>query len=144
MGKVGVELKGYEKLVANNRKLQKELKEANRRVIIQEANNLQRVMVAKAPKDSELLSQSITKRVWKDKGGVIGVVVGVKGGVEEFRVGKGKKAYYPASQEYGWEYPKGVHHPPQPFIRPAFDENVGRMKSNIIQTFRKVINRFTS
>ena len=146
MAKVGVsvEVKGFDELIQKNRKLGKELATANRKVLNQEADHLQRVMVAKAPKGTGLLSQNIGKRIWKDKGGVTGIVVGVKGEVPKFKVGKGGKAYYPASQEYGWEYPKGVHHPPQPFVRPAFDENVGRMKNNIARAYKKILDKFTS
>ena len=84
-------------------------------------------------------------RIWKDTAGVIGIVVGMRGGrkepVEEFRVGKDKKAYYPASQEYGWEYPKGVHHPPQPYIRPSFDENKNAIRNNLKKAYKQVIER---
>ena len=79
------------------------------------------------------------KKIWKNEEGVIGIVVGVEGGHPEFNVGRGK--YYPASQEYGWEHPKGVFHPPHPYIRPTFDENEGKIKKRLRQGYKVVINR---
>jgi HK97 gp10 family phage protein len=97
-----------------------------------------RVMREKAPKDKHYLEQALSKRIWKNEDGVIGIVVGVEGGHPEFYRGKG---YYPASQEYGWEYPKGVFHPPHPYVRPAFDENQARIIHRLQDEYRKVIER---
>ena len=136
-----VRIEGIQELLRKNKNLSTELASSNRSVVIQEAENLKRVMIAKAPKQTGLLSRSIDKRIWKDEKGVMGIVVGVRGGVEEFRVGERNKAYYPASQEYGWEYPKGVHHPPHPYIRPAFDENKNAIRNNLKKAYKQVIER---
>lgn len=133
-----VRLQGTEELKKNSFMLQVALSAVNRNTVIEEAEKLQRVMAAKAPERTGLLARSITTRIWKDKEGVTGVVVGVEGGHPEFYGGKG---YYPASQEYGWEYPKGVHHPPHPYVRPAFDENKNGIRNKLKKEYKGVIER---
>ena len=141
MARGSVRIEGVQELLRKNQNLSMELAIMNRSVVIKEAENLKRVMIAKAPKRKGLLSRSIGIRIWKDTAGVIGIVIGVKGEIDEFRVGEGGKAYYPASQEYGWEYPKGVHHPPQPYIRPSFDENKNAIRNNLKKAYKQVIER---
>ena len=43
--------------------------------------------------------------------------------------------FYPAQQEYGWEYPKGTRHEAQPFLRPALYS----LKSVALSVMRKAI-----
>jgi len=140
-----VRIEGFQELLRKNQNLSMELAAVNRSIVIKEAENIKRVMIAKAPKKTGLLVRNIGIRIWKDTAGVTGIVIGVQGGkkepVEEFRVGKDKKAYYPASQEYGWEYPKGTYHPPQPYIRPSFDENKNAIRNNLKKAYKQVIER---
>jgi HK97 gp10 family phage protein len=137
-GTIKVEITGLEDIEHKSLKLVREVNRVNSQGIVQEADNLVRVMRQKAPKDEHKLERAINKRIWKKKRNVVGVVVGVEGGHPEFR---SKKGYYPASQEYGWEYPKGVFHPPHPYIRPTFDENQARIKIRLQDAYKQVIER---
>ncbi|GEM_PF-2093385 len=139
--KSSVKVVGIEKLAKRIAGLTAELASKNSAVVKREAREVERVMKAKAPKDEWDLVNAITTRTWKDRDGVTGVVVGVEGGHPEFYGGKDDKSYYPASQEYGWEYPEGVHHPPQPYIRPAFDERAPIARRNIRNTYKSVIKK---
>ena len=138
MAKVTVKIEGFEELKQNMAKLVKDLDAAGKKVLTEEADRLVRVMKEKAPKDKHHLERAISKRTWKNEEGVIGIVAGVEGGHPEFY---SKKGYYPASQEYGWEHPKGEYHPPQPYIRPAFDENKNRIRNNLKKAYQQVIQR---
>jgi HK97 gp10 family phage protein len=138
VAKVTVKIEGLEQLKKNIANLTSELEREGKQTLTAEADRLVRVMRQKAPKDRHNLERAISKRIWKDKEGVIGIVAGVEGGHPEFHSNKG---YYPASQEYGWEYPKGVFHPPHPYIRPAFDENKARMRNRLRDAYKRVIER---
>ena len=138
MAKVTVKITGFEQLKKKMSQLELELVREGKQILTAEADRLVRVMSQKAPKDKHRLEQAISKRVWKDKKNVIGIVAGVEGGHPEFYSAKG---YYPASQEYGWEYPKGVFHPPHPYIRPAFDENKTRIKNKLRDAYKRVMER---
>jgi len=140
-----VKVQGIEQLIKNIKNLSVELDRTNKNVFNQEADKLVRVMKGKAPQDKGNIRDAIRKKIWKDENGVIGIVVGItKESSEkhpEFQVGKDKKSYYPASQEYGWEYPKGVFHKPHPYVRPAFDENVNQVKAKVKKEYKGVIDR---
>jgi HK97 gp10 family phage protein len=138
VAKVTVKILGFEQLKKNISRLISDLDGEGKQTLTAEADRLVRVMRQKAPKDKHRLERAISKRIWKDKEGVIGIVAGVEGGHPEFYSNKG---YYPASQEYGWEYPKGVFHPPHPYIRPAFDENKARMRNRLRDAYKRVIER---
>ena len=137
-GTIKVEITGFEDIEHKSLKLVREVNRVNNQGIVQEADNLVRVMRQKAPKDEHNLERAINKRIWKKKRNVVGVVVGVEGGHPEFR---SKKGYYPASQECGWEYPKGVYHPPHPYIRPTFDEHQSGIKMRLQDAYKRVIER---
>ena len=139
--KSSVKVLGIEKLAKRIANLAADLASKNRAVVKREAGEIMRVMKAKAPKHEHKLEKAITTRTWKDRDGVTGVVVGVEGGHPEFYGGTDNKSYYPASQEFGWENPEGVHHPPQPYIRPAFDERAPIAKRNIRNTYNSVIEK---
>jgi len=139
MDKVKIKIEGFEELKNNCKHLIRELDMVSKNILIEEADKLVRVMKMKCPKDEHKIENAITKRIWKNELGIIGIVVGVEGGHPEFQVGREK--YYPASQEYGWEYPKGVYHAPHPYIRPAFDENESRIKNRLRNAYKKVIER---
>jgi HK97 gp10 family phage protein len=138
MAKVTVKIQGLEQLKKNIANLTSDLDKEGKQTLTAEADRLVRVMRQKAPKDKHRLERAISKRIWKEKEGVIGIVAGVEGGHPEFHSAKG---YYPASQEYGWEYPKGVFHPPHPYIRPAFDENKARMRNRLRDAYKRAIER---
>ena len=140
-----VKVKGIEELKKNIENLVVDLGKQNRRVFNREADKLLRIMKSKAPKDKLNIVDAIRKKTWKDEEGVIGIVIGItKEGAKahpEFSVGKGDKSYYPASQEYGWEHPKGVFHKARPYIRPTFDENVNGLKIRVRKEYKGVIDR---
>lgn len=140
-----IKIQGIEQLMKNSKNLAIELDRTNRNVFNQEADKLVRVMKGKAPQDKGNIRDAIRKKIWKDENGVIGIVVGItkesSEGHPEFQVGKDKKSYYPASQEYGWEYPKGVFHKPHPYVRPAFDKNVNRIRTRVRKEYKGVIDR---
>ncbi len=139
--KSNIRVLGIKELAKKIEGLTADLARENRRVIKREADEIKKIMKDKAPKDEHKLENAITARTWKDGDGVTGVVIGVEGGHPEFYGGKENKSYYPASQEYGWEYPEGVHHPPQPYIRPAFDERAPKARANIRKAYKNVIER---
>jgi HK97 gp10 family phage protein len=142
MDKVTIKIEGFEELKNNCKQLVRELDMVGKNILIGEADHLVRVMKQKCPKDEHKIENAITKRIWKNKLGVIGIVIGVEGGHPEFVKGGGEnQSYYPASQEYGWEYPKGVYHAPHPYIRPAFDENERRIKNRLRNAYKQVIDR---
>jgi len=132
-----IEVKGLKKLLKNSKGLADDLATEGRRVVISESNKMLDEMQRRAPKRTRVLEGAIKKRIWKDKHGITGMVIGVEGGHPEFTKGK---SYYPASQEYGWTA-YGIHHPGTPYIRPTFDNRAPGAKAKIRQKMKEVIDK---
>ena len=129
---------GLEKLVANNQALADTLARESRIVIIDEANKLVATIKSRVPVRTGALRDAIKKRVWMDKQGVTGAVVGITAGSDRPEFHKGK-SYYPASQEYGWTVGR-MHLPGQPYIRPSFDERKPVIKTRLQSTMKKIVD----
>ena len=133
-------IEGLEKLVANSVAVGNELARESRKVIIQEADKMVSGMKSRAPRRTGALERAIKKRIWKDKHGITGAVVGIEADHPEFKVGRGGKYYYPASQEYGWTVGR-VHYPGQPYMRPTFDERKPIIRNRLRNTMKSVVDR---
>lgn len=133
----GIEIQGIREILAKNKELNEKLDRQTKRKISMEAGNLVSDMKKRVPIKEGILRDSIKAKIWKDETGVIGIVAGPKDR-SEFRVGKDKKSYYPASQEYGWTA-KGRHYTGHPFIRPAFQYNKHKIKNKIGMLWKTII-----
>ena len=135
-----LKIEGLEKLVANNEAVANELARQSRKVIIDEADKMVSGMKSRAPRRTGALEMAIKKRIWKDKHGITGAVVGIEADHPEFKVGRGGKYYYPASQEYGWTVGR-VHYPGQPYMRPTFEERRLVIRNRLRNTMKSVVDR---
>ena len=95
----------------------------NKTLIPQVAHNVLMDMKANAPVETGRLRNALEARVTKTNTEYTGAVVGITREASranpQFRK---RKAFYPASQEYGWTE-RGRHHLGKPYIRPAFDKS---------------------
>lgn len=130
-----IKIEGAAELIRKSNKLQLDLTNENRQVFANEARILRNLIRSKAPRLTGALRDAIVIKKWKDKDGVVGYVVGItkESSRPEFSVGK---AYYPASQEYGWN-----GHPGHPYLRPSFDSRRHRIRNNAKLAYTKVLKK---
>jgi hypothetical protein len=146
----GLEIKGIKQLRRNAKWLFEEMADSSRKYLVNEGRRLSTIMRNKAPKDKMNLANAIVSKTWRDKRGVIGIVVGIThesnrehpefSGTIKKPKGKRKTYYYPAAQEYGWSA-HGKDNPGTPYVRPTFDENSGRINTMIETIFKSKLNK---
>ena len=145
----GIEgIDGLTEMLKNIDGLSQDLWIGGKRVIINEARILRNKMASLAPKDEGNLADAIVVKKYRDKKGLTGVVVGIThetnarhpefGGLIKRPGGTRKTYYYPAAQEYGWTRGR-VHYPGKPYIRPAWEERKGIIRSNIKNAWKRTI-----
>lgn len=70
-------------------------------------------------------------------------VFGKSGGGEEFvkYSSRGKRSFYPASQEYGWTDESGKYHPGYRYLRNAADRNAQRVHTSILEIMGEELDK---
>lgn len=99
-----------------------------------------------APVDTGNLKRGIRLKAEKRRNGrrVYGVgFFGKSGKGEEFvkESKKGKRSFYPVSQEFGWIDEQGKRHPGKRFLRNAIDNNRGSIQDKILETMAEEIDK---
>lgn len=105
---------------------------AQRRALVDAAEPMARKMRANAPKDQGDLEESVDVQTRRPRG--VDKMVGVE-------VFVGPSDFTGSLQEFGTP-----HHPPQPFARPAFEEEavptIRRLHVNLIDNLTRALDRF--
>lgn len=70
-------------------------------------------------------------------------VFGKAGGGEEFvKISeRGKRSFYPASQEYGWTDESGKYHPGYRYLRNAADRNAQRVHTMMLEIMAEELDK---
>jgi len=99
-----------------------------------------------APVDTGTLKKGIRLKAERRKSGKCVYQIGIfgaSGGGEEFvkHSSKGKRSFYPASQEYGWTDEYGHYHPGYRYLRNAADRNTERVHTSILQILGEELDK---
>lgn len=95
-----------------------------------------------APEDSGVLKSDIIMKAEKSKKGKKVYQVFVRSDERLVKISKaGKRSFYPASQEYGWTDQYGNYHPGYRFMRKAADENMGAVRSMMLDVMGKELDK---
>lgn len=77
------------------------------------------------------------KRVYQ-----VGVFGKAGGGAEFVKISaRGKRSFYPASQEYGWTDQYGKYHPGYRYLRNAADRNTQRVHTSMLEIMAEELDR---